>query len=384
MRQLDLFGSFIDTPPAKEKQEEKQAVSIKKENIPSDFKNEDISYSLVGLAEEMLGVNSYSTTTEFTETTEPKAKLVERSEQELVISLSENARNYEITSILTNGEELQITLPVNKADVAKEVVFKKQKEARPQSERNGEVIFQDEKIVVKVKNKPVTNVINTEVADIDVADTDIANTDIANNDIADTDIADTPVADTPVANTDVADTDIADTDVANTDVADIDVADTNVADTDVADTDVADTEIADTEIKIKKEPQKRGRKSLQEIESEVDLIEVPEDEELFKKQYYTISQVAKWFRVNTSLLRFWENEFDILKPKKNRKGDRLFRPEDVKNLQLIYQLLRQRKYTIEGAKEYIKTNKKKADIELQLTNTLQKFKSFLLDLKANL
>jgi DNA-binding transcriptional MerR regulator len=130
--------------------------------------------------------------------------------------------------------------------------------------------------------------------------------------------------------------------------------------------------------------QKRGRKSFKEIDSEVDLVEIPEDEVLFQKQYYPISEVAKWFRVNTSLLRFWENEFDILKPRKNRKGDRLFRPEDVKNLQLIYHLLRQRKYTIEGAKEYIKTNRRKADIQLQLTHTLQKFKSFLLDLKANL
>jgi DNA-binding transcriptional MerR regulator len=123
---------------------------------------------------------------------------------------------------------------------------------------------------------------------------------------------------------------------------------------------------------------------LQEIEAEVDLVEIPEDEVLFQKQYYSISEVAHWFRVNTSLIRFWENEFDILKPRKNRKGDRLFRPEDVKNLQLIYQLLRQRKYTIEGAKEYIKTNRKKADVELQLTTTLNKFKIFLLDLKANL
>jgi DNA-binding transcriptional MerR regulator len=94
--------------------------------------------------------------------------------------------------------------------------------------------------------------------------------------------------------------------------------------------------------------------------------------------------VAEWFKVNTSLIRFWENEFDILKPKKNRKGDRLFRPEDVKNLQLIYHLLRQRKYTIEGAKEFIKTNKKKADFQLQLTTTLEKVRTFLLDLKANL
>lgn len=136
--------------------------------------------------------------------------------------------------------------------------------------------------------------------------------------------------------------------------------------------------------KVKRPLQKRGRKSFKEIDAEVDLIEIPEDEILFQKQYYAISEVARWFRVNTSLLRFWENEFDVLKPRKNRKGDRLFRPEDVKNLQLIYQLLRQRKYTIEGAKEYIKTNKKKADIQLHLTNTLQKFKSFLLDMKANL
>jgi DNA-binding transcriptional MerR regulator len=128
----------------------------------------------------------------------------------------------------------------------------------------------------------------------------------------------------------------------------------------------------------------RGRKSLKEINAEADLIEVPEDEVLFQKQYYAISTVAEWFKVNTSLLRFWENEFDILKPRKNRKGDRMFRPEDVKNLQLIYHLLRHRKYTIDGAKEYLKSNKSGADVQLQLTQTLQKFKLFLLELKANL
>jgi DNA-binding transcriptional MerR regulator len=133
-----------------------------------------------------------------------------------------------------------------------------------------------------------------------------------------------------------------------------------------------------------KPPQKRGRKSYKEVDDELDLVDIPDDEILFKKQYYAISEVAGWFNVNTSLLRFWENEFDILKPRKNRKGDRLFRPEDVKNLQIIYQLLRQRKYSIEGAKEYLKVNKDKADTQLQLTTTLQKFKSFLLELKANL
>ncbi len=134
----------------------------------------------------------------------------------------------------------------------------------------------------------------------------------------------------------------------------------------------------------KKSLGKRGRKSFKQIDSELELVNLPDDEELFSKQYYAISKVAEWFGVNTSLIRFWENEFDILKPRKNRKGDRLFRPEDVKNLQLIYQLLRNKKYTIEGAKEHIKAHKKKADIQLQLSQTLQKFKGFLLEMKANL
>ncbi len=144
------------------------------------------------------------------------------------------------------------------------------------------------------------------------------------------------------------------------------------------------TPLAPIAVKTLKLPQKRGRKSLKDTDVEVDLIEVPEDEELYKKQYYPISVVAQWFKVNTSLLRFWENEFDILQPRKNRKGDRLFRPEDVKNLQLIHHLLRQRKYSIEGAKEYLKGNKEKADVQLQLTLSLQKFRSFLLELRANL
>ncbi|HEX3024927.1 MAG TPA: MerR family transcriptional regulator, partial [Chitinophagaceae bacterium] len=97
-----------------------------------------------------------------------------------------------------------------------------------------------------------------------------------------------------------------------------------------------------------------------------------------------ISEVAGWFNVTVSQIRFWENEFDILEPRKNRKGDRLFRVEDIKNLQLIYYLLRNRKFSIEGAKEYIKANKNKAELHLQLAESLTKFKLFLLELKANL
>lgn len=129
---------------------------------------------------------------------------------------------------------------------------------------------------------------------------------------------------------------------------------------------------------------KRGRKSFKEIDKEVDLIAVPPDEELFQKQYYPISVVAKWFRVNTSLLRFWENQFKILKPKKNKKGDRFFRPEDVKNLKLIYHLLRQKKLTIDGANKHLKAHKEHTEENLQLINSLNKFKGFLLELKTNI
>ena len=89
------------------------------------------------------------------------------------------------------------------------------------------------------------------------------------------------------------------------------------------------------------------------------------------------------FNENASLIRYWENEFDILKPKKNAKGDRFFRPEDVKNLKLIHNLLRRRKYTIEGAKEFLKNNKTAAE-KLEMIHSLQKLKSFLNELKESL
>lgn len=128
---------------------------------------------------------------------------------------------------------------------------------------------------------------------------------------------------------------------------------------------------------------KRGRKSLKEIAISADLIQVPEDDILFKKQYYSIGEVAAMFRENQSLIRYWETEFDILQPRKNRKGDRFFRPVDIKNLVMIYDLLRRRKFTIEGAKDYLKKNKK-AEEKFAMIQSLEKIKGFLLELKANL
>ena len=128
---------------------------------------------------------------------------------------------------------------------------------------------------------------------------------------------------------------------------------------------------------------KRGRRSLKDSALQADLVQVPEDEVLFKKQYYSIGEVATMFRENQSLIRYWETEFDILQPRKNRKGDRFFRPVDIKNLVLIYDLLRRRKFTIEGAKDYLKKNKK-AEEKFAVIQSLQKLKGFLLELKANL
>ena len=138
---------------------------------------------------------------------------------------------------------------------------------------------------------------------------------------------------------------------------------------------------------VKQEPVsaagKRGRRSLKEIAINADLINIPPDDILFQKQYYSIGDVAVMFRENQSLIRYWETEFDILQPRKNRKGDRFFRPIDIKNLVLIYDLLRRRKFTIEGAKDYLKKNKK-AEEKFAMMQSLEKIKGFLLELKANL
>jgi DNA-binding transcriptional MerR regulator len=130
-------------------------------------------------------------------------------------------------------------------------------------------------------------------------------------------------------------------------------------------------------------PSKRGRKSLKQVAAEADLIQIPADEVLFGKQYYTMGEVSEMFKVNQSLLRYWETEFDILQPRKNKKGDRYFRPVDIKNLHLIYHLLRQKKYTIEGAKDFLRNNKK-AKERFEVIERLQQIRSFLLEWKAQL
>jgi DNA-binding transcriptional MerR regulator len=129
---------------------------------------------------------------------------------------------------------------------------------------------------------------------------------------------------------------------------------------------------------------KRGRKSFASMDAEINNLQVPAADELVKKLYYPIGEVAIWFNVNTSLIRYWEKEFKQLQPRKTRKGDRLFRAQDIEFLKQIYYLLREKKYSIEGAKNYLKNNKEKAEKDISLLNSLKDIKTFLISLKASL
>lgn len=106
--------------------------------------------------------------------------------------------------------------------------------------------------------------------------------------------------------------------------------------------------------------------------------------ELPDKRYYKIGEVAEAFEVNTSLIRFWENEFDILKPKKNKKGNRLFTPEDIKNLKLIFHLVKEKGYTLEGAKNKLKEKPEMAASNHEIILKLQSIKEELLKIKNQL
>ncbi|MDO6491934.1 MULTISPECIES: MerR family transcriptional regulator [Cellulophaga] len=106
--------------------------------------------------------------------------------------------------------------------------------------------------------------------------------------------------------------------------------------------------------------------------------------QLPEKRYYGIGEVAKAFNVNTSLIRFWEKEFDVLKPKKNAKGNRKFTPQDIKNLQLIYHLVKERGFTLDGAKTHLKEEKKKTLSNFDIITKLENVKSELLKIKDQL
>jgi DNA-binding transcriptional MerR regulator len=102
------------------------------------------------------------------------------------------------------------------------------------------------------------------------------------------------------------------------------------------------------------------------------------------KRYYSIGELAKAFNVNASLIRFWDKEFDILKPKKNAKGNRMFTPEDVKTLQLIYHLVKERGFTLDGAKVHLKQGQKKTLDKFEIISKLETIKTQLINIKNEL
>ncbi|MGZ9676639.1 MerR family transcriptional regulator [Flavobacterium sp. JSWR-1] len=102
------------------------------------------------------------------------------------------------------------------------------------------------------------------------------------------------------------------------------------------------------------------------------------------KRYYSIGEVAKAFDVNASLIRFWDSEFDILKPKKNAKGNRMFTPEDITNLQLIYHLVKERGFTLEGAKIHLKEGQKKTLDKFEIIKKLEAIRNQLTNIKNEL
>jgi len=111
---------------------------------------------------------------------------------------------------------------------------------------------------------------------------------------------------------------------------------------------------------------------------------MPYKEREINKLYYTMGEVTEMFDVNASQIRFYEKEFDILQPKKNKKGNRLFTQEDISNLKIIFSLVKDKGYTLQGAREYLRSNKTEAKENQRVVDSLERLKYFLLEVRDSL
>jgi DNA-binding transcriptional MerR regulator len=111
---------------------------------------------------------------------------------------------------------------------------------------------------------------------------------------------------------------------------------------------------------------------------------MPYKEREIEKQYYTIGEVAEMFDVAASLIRFWETEFEQLNPKKNKKGNRQYTAKDIEILRSVYHLVKERGYTIQGAKEVLKNKSVQTKDKIEIIESLQKVRSFLVGIKDQL
>jgi DNA-binding transcriptional MerR regulator len=111
---------------------------------------------------------------------------------------------------------------------------------------------------------------------------------------------------------------------------------------------------------------------------------MPYKEKKVEKLYYSIGEVAEMFQVKPSLIRFWEKEFDIIKPKKNKKGNRFFTVQDIDNFRLIFHLVKEKGLTLQGARKKLKENKEDTTNNFEVIKTLTEIKTLLLEIKESL
>ncbi len=111
---------------------------------------------------------------------------------------------------------------------------------------------------------------------------------------------------------------------------------------------------------------------------------MPYKEKVIEKKYFSIGEVAEMLNVATSLIRFWESEFDIIKPKKNRKGNRQFTREDIDNVKLIYHLVKEKGYTLQGAKDLLRDGNEAMKEKVEIIDSLKKIKKFLLEIRTKI
>ncbi|WP_114751336.1 MerR family transcriptional regulator [Pleomorphovibrio marinus] len=111
---------------------------------------------------------------------------------------------------------------------------------------------------------------------------------------------------------------------------------------------------------------------------------MPYKEKEIEKKYFSIGEVAEKFKVATSLIRYWEGEFDIIKPKKDKKGNRRFTKDDIEKIQLIYHLVKEKGYTLQGAQEIIKNEHYRLQDKASMIQRLMEIKSFLIEIRSKL
>ncbi|QCK14873.1 MerR family transcriptional regulator [Mangrovivirga cuniculi] len=111
---------------------------------------------------------------------------------------------------------------------------------------------------------------------------------------------------------------------------------------------------------------------------------MPYKEKEIEKKYFSIGEVAEIINVAPSLIRFWESEFDVIKPKKNKKGNRIFTRKDIESIKMIYHLVKEKGYTLQGAKDALKNNNQDVVSRLEVIGKLKDIRSFLTELKRKL